>query len=138
MEKSDIVKTDDKMKFTTLMMECEELMGTCPYCGGDQFTVETVNQVEMKKCQRCGAFFEDIGREFPYQSFTPLCERDANGAYPFCPKCGCKEIRRLSLDECMIRGNFFAALLAGEPFERNAMLRGRYECRNPKCRHRWN
>lgn len=55
--------------------------------------IETVNQVEMKKCHNCGSFFEDVGREFPYESFTPVCERDANGEYSFCLKGGNKEIR---------------------------------------------
>lgn len=113
-------------------------MDACPYCGCEKYTIETFNQVEMKKCQSCGAFFEDVGREFPYESFVPVCERNANGEYPFCPKCGYKKIKYLSMDELMVRGSLAASLLAGEPYERYSFLRGRYECLNPQCRYRWN
>ena len=111
-------------------------MERCPHCGGTEFEVETVNQVEVKKCRTCGAYVEDAGREFPWNSFVPQCERDESGRYPFCPKCGCREVRRLSVEGRMVRSNLLAALIAGEPYERQAMGR-QYECQNPKCRYRW-
>lgn len=111
-------------------------MEKCPYCGGDDFEIEMVNQVEVKKCKRCGSYVEDVGNEFPWQSFVPLCERDANGRYPFCPKCGCKNIRRLTVSENMIRGNLLAALITGESYVSGRARR--YECQNPKCKYSWN
>ncbi len=113
-------------------------MKQCPYCGCEEYEIETVNQAEMKKCSACGAFYEDAGAEFEINSFVPVYERDSDGKYPGCPKCGCRDIRRLTMDELLVRGNIVAAVIAGEPHELNPLLLGRYECRNPDCRHRWN
>lgn len=112
-------------------------MKQCPYCGCEEYEIETVNQAEMKKCRACGAFYEDAGAEFEINSFVPVYERDSDGRYPGCPKCGCRDIRRLTIDELMVRGNPIAAVVTGVPHELNPLLHGRYECLNPDCRYRW-
>lgn len=113
-------------------------MNRCPYCGEEQYETETINQVALKRCKACGAYYEDAGEEFEINSFAPVYERDQNGRYPGCPKCGYMDIRRLTMEELAVRSSVVAAAIAGEPYEHSAFLHGRYECQNPKCRHRWN
>lgn len=112
-------------------------MEQCPYCKSTLYELVTVNQVKMKKCSSCGACYEDAGEPFEINTFVPVYERDENGNYPGCPKCGCRTVRRLKVDEMLIRGGLMTALIAGEPYERNSLLRGKYECQNPECGYRW-
>ena len=112
-------------------------MKQCPYCGSSSYEVETVNQAKMKKCRTCGAYYEDVGEAFEINTFVPVYERDGNGVYPGCPKCGCREVRCLSAEELLIRGGLLTSLIAGEPHERAPFLLGKYECQNPACRYRW-
>lgn len=92
-------------------------MGRRPYCKSREYEIDTVNQVKMKKCSSCGAYYEDVGEKIPGESFVPLCEPDASGVYPFCPRCGSCDIKYLKADEVMIRSSRLAALLAGMPYD---------------------
>lgn len=112
-------------------------MEQCPYCKSTQYEIETVNQVEMKRCCSCGAYYEDAGEPFEISTFEPVYERDENGHYPGCPKCGCLKVRHLTVQEMAIRGGLLTALIAGEPYQRGSVFLGEYECQNPACGYRW-
>lgn len=90
-------------------------MEQCPYCKSTLYELVTVNQVKMKKCSSCGACYEDAGEPFEINTFVPVYERDENGDYPGCPKCGCRKVRRLKVDEMLIRGGLMTALIAVSP-----------------------
>lgn len=114
-------------------------MDNCPSCGSEQYQIEEVNGTKIKKCCSCNTFYEDMGDVFEIHSFAPVYERDRNGQYPGCPKCGCREIHNLTDSELVIRGNPLAAFLFREPHLSFSRLSPpKYECTNPECRYIWN
>lgn len=116
-------------------------MEQCPYCGSAVYENETVNQVEIKKCKSCGAYYEDAGKEMPWSedidAFVPVYERDSHGEYPGCPKCGSRKFREVTRGDRVLRHSLLASELLGVPWEPASVVRRKYECLNPSCGYRW-
>ncbi|MDD2972652.1 MAG: zf-TFIIB domain-containing protein [Lachnospiraceae bacterium] len=112
-------------------------MKQCPNCGSAAFEIQEMNGVELKKCSTCGAYYEDAGKDFEINSFVPVYERDSNGKYLGCPKCGCKEVHEISYQEACIRSTMGSALLSGQRYLPFKLIPPRYECTNPKCQYTW-
>lgn len=116
-------------------------MEKCPYCGSALYENETVNQVEIKRCKSCGAYYEDVGKEMPWSddidAFVPVYERDLHGEYPGCPKCGCRKFRKVTNGDRILRRSLLASELLGIPWEPKSVLWRKYECLNPSCGYRW-
>lgn len=104
----------------------------CPVCGKDEFVVEVVNGVRVKKCKGCGGYYQLAQEECETNSFVPVYERYDNGTYPGCPRCGSTHFRKIHAVDTFPEIPFAVRLRRGS--HRHGDI---YLCLNPDCFYTW-